>query len=115
MSIIVWRHPLAVDRAMLGGGVVPGSAEVLADLGLGNHYADITSVWWIATNTKVSSHVSGEESASQIKCVRNVSGCKRTDYIYAETNLEDIVAQVEALKRTMSLSTRFKLDDTSTG
>ncbi len=43
-------------------------------------------------------YVSGEEVRLKLKCVRNVSGCKQTDFIFTLKQTGDIVAQVEALK-----------------
>ncbi len=43
--------------------------------------------------------------------MRSVSGCKQTDFIFTETNLEDIVAQVEALENRPC---HYRLDLTMT-
>ena len=82
---------------VLGGGIVPGSVTLLGgEPGIGKS----TLLLQIALNLPYRTlYVSGEESASQIKMRAERLGMQADGfYIYAETNLEDIVAQVEALK-----------------
>ena len=88
-----------LDR-VLGGGVVPGSLVLIGgDPGIGKSTLLLQVSSELQQTQGTVLYVSGEESASQIKMRAERLGMQADGfYIYAETNLEDIVAQVEALK-----------------
>ena len=88
-----------LDR-VLGGGVVPGSLVLIGgDPGIGKSTLLLQVSSELQQTQGTVLYVSGEESASQIKMRAERLGMQADGfYIYAETNLEDIVTQVEALK-----------------
>ena len=88
-----------LDR-VLGGGVVPGSLVLIGgDPGIGKSTLLLQVSSELQQTQGTVLYVSGEESASQIKMRAERLGMQADGfYIYAETNLEDIVAQVESLK-----------------
>ncbi|MCT0441853.1 DNA repair protein RadA [Lactococcus lactis] len=84
---------------VLGGGVVPGSLVLIGgDPGIGK------STLLLQVSTQLASrgcvlYVSGEESAQQIKLrAERLGDIDRDFYLYAETNMQSIRAEVERLK-----------------
>lgn len=85
---------------VLGGGVVPGSLVLIGgDPGIGKStlLLQVSSQLQQAGGTVL--YVSGEESAAQIKMRAERLGMQADGfYIYPETNLQEIVTQIEQLK-----------------
>ena len=85
---------------VLGGGVVPGSLVLIGgDPGIGKS----TLLLQVSSQLQLQGgsvlYVSGEESAGQIKLRAERLGMKSEGfYIYAETDLQEIVNQIEFLK-----------------
>ncbi|MBR5280244.1 MAG: DNA repair protein RadA [Clostridia bacterium] len=87
-----------LDR-VLGGGIVPGSLILVAgDPGIGKSTMMLMLSGHLAKTRKVL-YVSGEESGSQIKLrAQRLSVCEDQLYIYAETSMDAVIAQIETLK-----------------
>ena len=84
---------------VLGGGVVPGSLVLIGgDPGIGKSTLLLQVSTQLASRGRVL-YVSGEESAQQIKLIAERLGdIDRDFYLYAETNMQSIRAEVERLK-----------------
>lgn len=84
---------------VLGGGVVPGSLVLIGgDPGIGKSTLLLQVSTQLASRGRVL-YVSGEESAAQIKLRAERLGDIDTDfYLYAETNMQSIRAEVERLQ-----------------
>ena len=84
---------------VLGGGVVPGSLVLIGgDPGIGKSTLLLQVSTQLASRGRVL-YVSGEESAQQIKLRADRLGdIDRDFYLYAETNMQSIRAEVERLK-----------------
>ena len=80
---------------VLGGGLVPGSLILLGgEPGIGKSTLSLQIA--LAANSLKTLYVSGEESAEQIKMRATRIGIGNDDcLVYAETLLENIVAQIE--------------------
>lgn len=87
-----------LDR-VLGGGIVPGSLVLVAgDPGIGKSTMMLMLSGNLAKKGKVL-YVSGEESGGQIKLrAERLGVCEEQLYIYAETSMDAIIAQIETLK-----------------
>ena len=87
------------DR-ILGGGLVQGSIVLIAgDPGIGKSTILLQTSGNLAKNGQKILYVSAEESASQLKLRANRLEIDSDDlYIYPQTNLENIRAQIEELK-----------------
>ncbi len=85
---------LAEVNRVLGGGLVPGSLILLGgEPGIGKSTLSLQIA--LAANNLKTLYVSGEESAEQIKMRAMRIGIGNEEcYIYAETLLENIVAQI---------------------
>lgn len=84
---------------VLGGGVVPGSLVLIGgDPGIGKSTLLLQVSTQLASRGRVL-YVSGEESAQQIKLrAERLGDIDRDFYLYAETNMKSIRAEVERLK-----------------
>lgn len=84
---------------VLGGGVVPGSLVLIGgDPGIGKSTLLLQVSTQLASRRRVL-YVSGEESAQQIKLrAERLGDIDRDFYLYAETNMQSIRAEVERLK-----------------
>ena len=84
---------------VLGGGVVPGSLVLIGgDPGIGKSTLLLQVSTQLASRGRVL-YVSGEESAKQIKLrAERLGDIDRDFYLYAETNMQTIRAEVERLK-----------------
>lgn len=84
---------------VLGGGVVPGSLVLIGgDPGIGKSTLLLQVSTQLASRGRVL-YVSGEESAQQIKLrAERLGDIYRDFYLYAETNMQSIRAEVERLK-----------------
>lgn len=84
---------------VLGGGVVPGSLVLIGgDPGIGKSTLLLQVSTQLASRGRVL-YVSGEESAQQIKLrAERLGDIDRDFYLYAETNMQSIHAEVERLK-----------------
>ncbi|MCT0016937.1 DNA repair protein RadA [Lactococcus lactis subsp. lactis] len=84
---------------VLGGGVVPGSLVLIGgDPGIGKSTLLLQVSTQLASRGRVL-YVSGEESAQQIKLrAERLGNIDRDFYLYAETNMQSIRAEVERLK-----------------
>jgi len=98
------RHPRLssgfgeFDR-VLGGGIVPGSLVLIGgDPGIGKSTLLLQSAAHLAKSGPIL-YVSGEESAQQIKLRAERLGVESEQlYLLAETDLEAIVAEIQALQ-----------------
>ncbi|GHV01454.1 DNA repair protein RadA [Bacteroidia bacterium] len=86
---------------VLGGGLVPGSLVLLGgEPGIGKSTLSLQIA--LAEGAIKTLYVSGEESPEQIKMRAQRIGIHNQEcYIYADTLLENIVAQIAALKPTL--------------
>lgn len=86
------------DR-ILGGGLVQGSIVLIAgDPGIGKSTILLQTSGGLASQGKKILYVSAEESAGQLKLRADRLGVKSDSlYIYPQTNLECIKAQIEEL------------------
>ena len=84
---------------VLGGGVVPRSLVLIGgDPGIGKSTLLLQVSTQLASRGRVL-YVSGEESAQQIKLrAERLGDIDRDFYLYAETNMQSIRAEVERLK-----------------
>lgn len=84
---------------VLGGGVVPGSLVLIGgDPGIGKSTLLLQVSTQLASRGRVL-YVSGEESAQQIKLrAERLGDIDRDFYLYAETNMQSIRAEVGRLK-----------------
>lgn len=84
---------------VLGGSVVPGSLVLIGgDPGIGKSTLLLQVSTQLASRGRVL-YVSGEESAQQIKLrAERLGDIDRDFYLYAETNMQSIRAEVERLK-----------------
>lgn len=84
---------------VLGGGVVPDSLVLIGgDPGIGKSTLLLQVSTQLASRGRVL-YVSGEESAQQIKLrAERLGDIDRDFYLYAETNMQSIRAEVERLK-----------------
>ena len=116
-SINVHRTKTEMEEfnRVLGGGVVPGSLVLIGgDPGIGKSTLLLQVSSELQQTQGTVLYVSGEESASQIKMRAERLGMQADGfYIYAETNLEDIVAQVEAFETRLCHYRLDSNDDTS--
>ena len=92
--------PMAEFARVLGGGVVPGSIVLLGgDPGIGKSTLLLQVAGEMAASLGRVLYVSGEESARQIKMRAERLGIRADDlYLVTETNLESILAHVEAVQ-----------------
>ena len=88
---------IAEGNRVLGGGLVPGSFILLGgEPGIGKSTLSLQLA--LADNRLTTLYVSGEESASQIKIrADRIGGTNHECYIYSDTCLENILAQIEAM------------------
>lgn len=87
------------DR-ILGGGFVQGSLVLIAgDPGIGKSTITLQTCGQLCAAGKTVLYVSAEESSSQLK-LRAERLCINSDnlYIYPQTNMENVKAQIEELK-----------------
>ena len=84
---------------VLGGGVVPGSLVLIGgDPGIGKSTLLLQVSTQLANKGTVL-YVSGEESAEQIKLrSERLGDIDNEFYLYAETNMQAVRSQVEAIK-----------------
>ena len=94
---------------VLGGGVVPGSLVLIGgDPGIGK------STLLLQVSTQLSQvgtvlYVSGEESASRLNSVQSAWGDIDSEfYLYAETNMQSVRAEVERIQPNFLIMTRFR-------
>ena len=87
---------------VLGGGVVPGSLVLIGgDPGIGKSTLLLQVSTQLANKGTVL-YVSGEESAEQIKLrSERLGDIDNEFYLYAETNMQAVRSQVEAIKQTI--------------
>ncbi|MCQ2790303.1 MAG: DNA repair protein RadA, partial [bacterium] len=87
------------DR-VLGGGLVQGSIVLLAgDPGIGKSTLTLQTSGLLCEQDKKVLYVSAEESSNQIKLrAERLSVSSENLYIYSQTNLENIKAQIDELK-----------------
>ena len=114
-SVVVSQPPVRVDQVVrpeferidmgiaevnrvLGGGLVPGSFILLGgEPGIGKSTLSLQLA--LSDNGLKTLYVSGEESASQIKIrADRIGGANSECYIYSDTCLENIIAQIEAMQ-----------------
>lgn len=83
---------------VLGGGIVPGSVILLGgEPGIGKSTLLLQTV--LKLNNKKVLYISGEESESQIKLRAERTPFSNPDcYVLTETNLENILQQIEAIQ-----------------
>ncbi len=88
---------MAEVNRVLGGGLVPGSFILLGgEPGIGKSTLSLQLA--LADNGLKTLYVSGEESAAQIKIrADRIGGTNKECYIYSDTCLENIIAQIEAM------------------
>ncbi len=89
---------IAEVNRVLGGGLVPGSFILLGgEPGIGKSTLSLQLA--LSDNGLKTLYVSGEESASQIKIrADRIGGANSECYIYSDTCLENIIAQIEAMQ-----------------
>ena len=92
-----------LDR-VLGGGIVPGSIVLCGgDPGIGKSTLLLQVCNFVAKDKKVL-YISAEESAHQIKLRADRLDCQSEDiYILAETDIDEICAQISAQKPQMAI------------
>lgn len=92
---------IAEVNRVLGGGLVPGSFILLGgEPGIGKSTLSLQIA--LADNGLKTLYVSGEESASQIKLrADRLQGKNSECYIYSDTCLENILAQIEAMSPSL--------------
>ena len=92
-----------LDR-VLGGGIVPGSIVLCGgDPGIGKSTLLLQVCDFVAKERKVL-YISAEESAHQIKLRADRLNCQSEDiYILAETDIDEICAQISAQKPSMAI------------
>ncbi|MGQ3012484.1 MAG: DNA repair protein RadA [Flavobacteriales bacterium] len=90
-------HDAELDR-VLGGGMVPGSVILLGgEPGIGKSTLLLQTV--LKLQGKKILYISGEESEAQIKLRAERTPYRNSDcYVLTETNLEQIIQQIEALQ-----------------
>jgi DNA repair protein RadA/Sms len=103
------RMPMRIAEfsRVLGGGIVPGSIVLIGgDPGVGKSTLLLQAAGAVASDGPVL-YVSGEESEHQIKsrAVRLPAGQMKADglYLINETDLESIVAHIQALKPRLAV------------
>jgi len=91
--------PLQEFNRTLGGGIVPGSVVLIGgDPGIGKSTLLLQLSALLAANGKPTLYVSGEESVQQIKMrARRLDIGQEQLYVIAETNLNQILGQIERL------------------
>lgn len=87
------------DR-VLGGGVVQGSVVLIGgDPGIGKSTLMLQALERLGTKERAAFYVSGEESSRQVRLRADRLGVTSENlYLLCETNLEEILRQVEHLK-----------------
>jgi DNA repair protein RadA/Sms len=95
--------PLTEFARVLGGGVVPGSTVLVSgDPGIGKSTLLLQVAGEMGRENGPVLYASGEESARQIKMRAERLGIHAEDlYLVTETNLESILAHVEAVQPRM--------------
>ena len=85
---------------VLGGGMVPGSLILIGgDPGIGKSTLLLQEATRLAQKAIAVLYISGEESNRQIKLRAQRLGLDSNDlYLFAETNLDEILAAIETLK-----------------
>ena len=88
-----------LDR-VLGGGLVQGSLILLAgDPGIGKSTLVLQTAGNICSNGKKLIYVCAEESGSQVKLrAKRLNVNSDNLYVYAQTNLESVINQVDVIK-----------------
>lgn len=99
------RFPISLSEfnRVLGGGVVPGSLTLVSgDPGIGKSTLLLQVAALVAAEHGSVVYVSGEETPHQIKLRASRLGVDGNKlYLLAETNLENIVSQIEALSPSL--------------
>ena len=87
------------DR-VLGGGLVQGSLVLLAgDPGIGKSTLILQTAGNICKNNKKLLYICAEESGSQVKLrAKRLNVNSDNLYVYAQTNLEAVITQIETIK-----------------
>ncbi|MEA3407835.1 MAG: DNA repair protein RadA [Chloroflexota bacterium] len=91
--------PIEELNRVLGGGIVPGSVVLLAgDPGIGKSTLLLQLATTMSERAGKALYVSGEESLQQIKLRANRLSLDSSQlYVLAETNLEQIMGQIEEM------------------
>ena len=101
--------PIAEFARVLGGGVMPGSVVLIGgDPGIGKSTLMLQLATAMAAGSGIVLYVSGEESAHQIKMradrLQGGDTAAMDDlYLLAETNLEQIMAHIQALQARVAV------------
>ena len=88
-----------LDR-VLGGGIVPGAAILLAgEPGVGKSTLLLTVAAQVATNGVHTLYISGEESASQVRLrAERIGAVNPNLWLAAETDLSAVIAHIDAVQ-----------------
>lgn len=91
-----------LDR-VLGGGIVPGAAILLAgEPGVGKSTLLLSVAAKVARNGVRSLYISGEESASQVRLrAERISALDPNLFLAAETDLGAVIAHIDEVKPTL--------------
>ena len=88
-----------LDR-VLGGGIVPGAAILLAgEPGVGKSTLLLTVAAQVANNGTNTLYISGEESASQVRLrAERINALNPNLWLAAETDLGAVIAHLDSVK-----------------
>ena len=88
-----------LDR-VLGGGLVPGAAILLAgEPGVGKSTLLLSVAAKVANNGIQSLYISGEESASQVRLrAERINAVNKNLWLAAETDLSSVIAHIDSVK-----------------
>lgn len=91
-----------LDR-VLGGGVIPGSVNLLAgEPGVGKSTLLLRVVHEWAVSGGRALYISGEESAAQVRLRAERTGCVHDEvYLASESDLNNVLGHIEAVKPTL--------------
>lgn len=97
--------PIDELNRVLGGGLVPASAILIGgDPGIGKSTLLLQLTANLADSGVKSLYVTGEESAEQVKLrAHRLAVVSKESYIVAATNVHDILATIEDLKKEVQL------------
>ncbi|MCV7088211.1 AAA family ATPase, partial [Mycolicibacter hiberniae] len=93
-----------LDR-VLGGGVIPGSVNLLAgEPGVGKSTLLLKVVHQWAASGGRALYISGEESAAQVRLRAERTGCVHDEvYLAAESDLHSVLGHIDAVKPTLAI------------
>ena len=95
-------RPTKIDELdrVLGGGIVPGAAILLAgEPGVGKSTLLLTVAAQVATNGVHTLYISGEESASQVRLhAERIGAVNPNLWLAAETDLSAVIAHIDSVE-----------------